>query len=82
MIYTHLVLLDYQLPGMSGLECLDMLRASKGMERTPVILMSAALPEGIQARQRIQACPDLVFLEKPFEMDTLLTLIRQLLEEN
>jgi CheY-like chemotaxis protein len=40
---------------MSGLECLDMLRASKGMERTPVILMSAVLPEGIQAR------PDLVF---------------------
>lgn len=53
-----------------------MLRASKGMERTPVILMSVALPEGIQAR------PDLVFLEKPFEMDALLTLIRQLLEEN
>ncbi len=54
----------------------DMLRASKGMERTPVILMSVALPEGMQAR------PDRVFLEKLFEMDTLLTLIRQLLEEN
>ena len=46
---------------MSGLECLDMLRASKGTEQTPVILMSAALPEGVQAHQRVQARPDLVF---------------------
>lgn len=39
----------------------------------PVILMSAAPPEGVTSR------PDLAFLEKPFEMDTLLTLIRQIL---
>ncbi len=68
--------------GMDGLECLDMLRASKGMEQTPVILMSAGLPEGVQKRGRVQARSDLIFLEKPFEMDTLLTLIRQILEEN
>lgn len=51
-------------------------------KRTPVILMSAAPPEGVQMRQHIQARSDLVLLEKPFEMDTLLNLIRQLLEEN
>jgi hypothetical protein len=44
--------------------------------------MSAALPEGVQAHQRVQARPDLVFLEKPFEMDTLLDLIRHLLQES
>jgi DNA-binding NtrC family response regulator len=46
------------------------------MEHTPVILMSAALPKEARAR------PDLVFLEKPFEIDTLIDLIRHLLEEN
>lgn len=75
-LIPQLVLLDYHLPGMGGLECLDRLRESKGMLRTPVILMSAALPKGIEVR------PDLVFLEKPFEMDTLLDLIRQLLEKS
>jgi CheY-like chemotaxis protein len=75
-LIPHLVLLDYLLPGMDGLECLDRLRESKGCEQTPVILMSAAPPKGVTSR------PDLTFLEKPFEMDTLLTLIRHILEEN
>jgi CheY-like chemotaxis protein len=74
-LIPDLVLLDYQLPGMDGLECLDHLRASKGMEHTPVILMSAALPQSVQAR------PNLTLLEKPFEMDALLDLIRQLVSE-
>ncbi len=30
-LLPHLVLLDYGLPSMYGLECLDLLRASKGM---------------------------------------------------
>jgi DNA-binding response OmpR family regulator len=78
-LVPHLVLLDYLLPGMDGLECLDMLRANKGTEQTPVILMSAGLPEGVQKRGLLQARSDLIFLEKPFEMDTFLTLIRQIL---
>ena len=79
-ITPHLILLDYMLPGMDGLQCLDQLRASKEAERTAVILMSTALPEGVQMRGRVQDRTDLVFLEKPFEMDTLLTLIRHILE--
>jgi DNA-binding response OmpR family regulator len=81
-LIPHLILLDYLLPDMSGLECLNRLRASKGTEQTPVILMSAALPEGVQMHQRVQARLDLVFLEKPFEMDTLLDLIKHLIQES
>jgi DNA-binding response OmpR family regulator len=80
-LIPHLILLDYLLPGMDGLECLDLLRECHGMEQTPVILMSAGLPEGIQMRGRIQDRTDLVFLEKPFEMNTLLVLIRQLTDQ-
>ncbi len=43
-LIPHLILLDYQLPGMDGLECLDRLRESCGVEHTPVILMSATPP--------------------------------------
>lgn len=75
-LIPHLILLDYLLPGMDGLECLDMLRASKDLEQIPAILMSATPPQSAQTRS------DLTLLEKPFEMDTLLTLIRYLLLES
>jgi DNA-binding response OmpR family regulator len=81
-VTPQLILLDYFLPGISGLAFLDLLRASKGVERIPVIFMSAALPERIEKRQQVQARSDLIFLEKPFEPDALLTLIRHLLEES
>jgi CheY-like chemotaxis protein len=43
-LIPQLVLLDYLMPSMDGLECLDKLRESKGMQQTPVILMSATPP--------------------------------------
>ncbi len=46
-------------------------RESKGVEQVPVIFMSATPPQNIQART------DLVFLEKPFEMEALLDLIKR-----
>jgi hypothetical protein len=49
------------LPGRDGLECLDLLRECRGMEQTPVILMSAGLPEGVQMRGRVQDRTDLIF---------------------
>jgi len=70
----HLILLDYLLPNMDDLECLDQLRATKGVERTPVILMSATLPKSARAHA------DLVLLEKPFDLEALLVLISQLIE--
>ncbi len=46
-------------------------RESKGVEQVPVIFMSATPPQNIQART------DLVSLEKPFEMEALLDLIKR-----
>jgi CheY-like chemotaxis protein len=51
-LVPQLVLLDYLLPGMDGLECLDMLRASKGMEQTPVILMMVNKAQSGQVLRR------------------------------
>lgn len=73
-ITPHLLVLDYHLPGMDGLECLEALRATSGLEQTPVIFMSAHLPE--QVKQE----PTMVKLDKPFEMENFLTQVKRLLE--
>jgi CheY-like chemotaxis protein len=52
-IIPHLFLLDYNLPGMNGLELVDHLRATPNGEHTPIILMSARIPrEGVWERQQ------------------------------
>jgi CheY-like chemotaxis protein len=73
-ITPHLIVLDYQLPGMTGLECLEALRTTKGLEHTPVILMSANFPE--QVKEEI----NVVKLEKPFEMEHFLTQVKHFLD--
>lgn len=73
-LLPQLVLLDYRLPDIDGLACLNKLRANAGMEQTPVILMSAAFPPHIPFH------PHLTFLDKPFEVDTLLEQMRHLLK--
>lgn len=70
-LVPDVILLDYLLPGMDGLECIDALRISKGLEQTPILLMSANLPK--RARER----KDLIFVEKPFELDHLLRQVQE-----
>jgi len=76
ILIPQLILLDYHMPKMDGLECLNKLRKGKEMEQTPAILMSAALPK------RARDCSNLSLIEKPFEMDALLGLMGSLLKES
>jgi DNA-binding response OmpR family regulator len=69
----NLLLLDYHLPRMNGIELYDQLRTHKELEHVPVILISARLPR-YEARKRNMAC-----LEKPFELDRLLKTIEDLI---
>ncbi|HEX4203814.1 MAG TPA: response regulator [Ktedonobacteraceae bacterium] len=75
-IVPQIIILDYLLPNMDGLEVVEKLRVTKGMEQTPIIFMSANMPR--QARER----NDLVVLEKPFELDALLHLVKQFLDDS
>lgn len=72
-IVPHLILIDYLLPNMDGLECVRLLRATKGVEQTPVILMSAHFPKNAAERK------DLLLFEKPFELGTFLQQVKRLL---
>jgi CheY-like chemotaxis protein len=72
-VKPNLLVLDYHLPRMNGIELFDHLHANKELEHIPAILMSARLPKD-EARKRKITC-----LEKPFELDKLLKTIDDLI---
>lgn len=70
-----LILLDYMLPGMLGLELYDRLQERENMRGVPTVLISAgaSLPLD-QLRER-----GIYLLRKPFEMDDLLDILAELI---
>ncbi|HKU76040.1 MAG TPA: response regulator [Pyrinomonadaceae bacterium] len=69
-----LLLLDYDLPGVNGLELVSRARALIHRARTPIVVLSAT-PIGLDARK---AGAD-VFLQKPQDVTTLVKTINRLL---
>ncbi len=68
-----LLLLDYSLPRMNGLELYDKLHAIKELEDVPALLISAN-PPLYEIKKR-----KLPYLKKPVELDELLATIKNLL---
>lgn len=73
-ITPQLVVLDYLLPFMDGVACLEALRAMEGLERVPAIIMSASLPKHVRERT------DALIVEKPFDLYQFVSLVTQVLE--
>jgi CheY-like chemotaxis protein len=69
-----LILLDYMMPVMDGLQVLAVLRADPALAAIPVIIMTAA-PLGIPAERRRWDG----LLLKPFDIGPLMRLIRDLI---
>jgi CheY-like chemotaxis protein len=69
-----LLLIDYMMPVMDGLQVLEVVRSSPQLQQLPVILMTAAHMAIPQAERRYDA-----LLRKPFEIDSVLRLVRTLL---
>ena len=77
-IKPDLLILDYRLPGMNGIELYDCLHAHKAFKQTPALILSACL-------ERYQEEIDshkLLALAKPFDVDDLLALIEEVLDHS
>ena len=67
-----LILLDYMMPVMDGLQALAKIRADAGWQKIPVVFMTAAaLPDTASGWDAL--------LRKPFEATALLKVLRRLL---
>ena len=75
-VRADLVILDIDLPGLSGLELYDRLRARPETAEIPVLFMSAAAHREELARRGIYD-----YLHKPFDLDDLLVRVERLLAE-
>jgi CheY-like chemotaxis protein len=71
---SHLFILDYTLPAMSGLELHDRLHSFEHLKNAPTLLISAVKPPFRQLQKRA-----ITFLAKPFDVMELLRTITKLL---
>jgi DNA-binding response OmpR family regulator len=69
----HLLLIDYSLPEMNGLELYDWLQSFEHLKHTSTILMSARNPPLEEIHRR-----SIIFIRKPFAVTELLAIIGKL----
>ena len=70
-----LILMDIQLPGMSGIEALKALRAEPATAAIPVVAITASVMQ--QDRQQIMSAGFDGFIEKPINLRGLLDNVQQ-----
>jgi DNA-binding response OmpR family regulator len=72
-IKPHLLILDYWLPFMHGIELYDRLHHTEGLEEVPAIMLSVNAPVR-EINQR-----HMTYIKKPFDMPKLLDTIHRLI---
>ncbi len=72
-----LVLLDWMLPGISGIELCRRIRANKENERLPIIMLTARGEESERVRGLATGADD--YIVKPFSLPELIARVRALL---
>lgn len=74
-LHPSLILLDYMMPDMLGLELYDRLQERENMRGVPTVLISAGAKLPLEElRER-----GITLLRKPFELDDLLDILAELL---
>lgn len=76
-VKPSLFILDYQLPGINGIELHDRLHAIKELETIPTLIVSANVPSRKDMQQR-----QIAFLKKPFDLNELFKAVEGLLPGN
>ena len=77
--HPNLILLDLRLPGMSGWDVLMVLKTDRKLQKIPVIIMTATVPQG--GEYKFPSMRTAGYLVKPFSVDELLRQIKQVLGE-
>jgi two-component system cell cycle response regulator DivK len=75
----RLILMDIQLPGMSGLDALRHLKADPETAAIPVIALTAFAMKGDEERILDAGCED--YIAKPFDYKDLLTRVEAIIGE-
>jgi CheY-like chemotaxis protein len=75
-VKPDLFILDYQLPGMDGIELHDRLHEIKELEKIPTLIISANVPARKELHQR-----QITLLKKPFDLNDLFRAIEKLLAQ-
>jgi two-component system, cell cycle response regulator DivK len=79
LVLPALVLMDIQLPGISGVEAFHQLRADPSTSSIPVIAVTASVMA--QERQKVMAAGFDGFQDKPISIRELLQTIREILDK-
>lgn len=61
------IVMDIQLPGMSGVECTKLIKANSDLHTIPIIAVTAFAMEGDEERFRRAGCDD--YIAKPIAVD-------------
>ena len=77
--HPNLILLDLRLPGMSGWDVLMTLKVNRKLQKIPVIIMTATMPQNQD--YKFPSMRTAGFLVKPFTVDELLRQVKQALGE-
>ena len=74
-VHADLLILDIMMPGLSGFEVFDRVRADPGIRHMPVLFVSAATPQ-FEREFQDRGITDVV--SKPFDLNDLLERVRVL----
>jgi DNA-binding response OmpR family regulator len=80
-VTIEILVLDVNLPGITGLELLELLRRDPAWREPPIILMSANIDQP-DIRAALQHDGALRFLRKPFDVDELVAAVRRSVQED
>jgi CheY-like chemotaxis protein len=75
-----LVILDYMMPGMNGIETLDRIRKLEGGERVPIVILSAR--QDFKLKDRVISAGPTDHQKKPIRLSELSFLISRHLQES
>jgi DNA-binding response OmpR family regulator len=66
----QLIIMNYLMPELNGLEATAIIRRQAGLEQTPIIMNSACLTDDMRPKAMAAGCND--YIEEPFDFDELI----------